>query len=185
MPCRRGDARVTKPELIHGSTGTSSIRRTILPWLVGVEQDGRSLDTSESGTWNDLCIAHTRQEAPHSSPSGHPNMYGAIPHRFAPACRLSLETPVSQALVCVRTWDDPAVINEANMLLGQNRRAVHLHISRARMQDLRMYKATFKAQAAAEYQCFGSELFQARRDRGELQIRGAGEGGVGEELPHR
>lgn len=41
VPCSRGDVRITKPELIHGSTETTAIRRTILPWYVGVQSDER------------------------------------------------------------------------------------------------------------------------------------------------
>ncbi|KAI4137511.1 MAG: hypothetical protein L6R39_007243 [Caloplaca ligustica] len=178
VPCRRGDVRVTRPELIHGSTATSAIRRTILPWFVGLQRDGKSLDNPESGNWNDLCVAHMRQERPPNTPSGHPNMYGAIPHRFPPATRLNLESPVSQALVCARAWDDPAVVQEANFLLGSDRVSARQHINQARLRALRAYKVAFKKQVEAERQCFGSDSFYERRDKVVLEARA---GGVGEE----
>lgn len=174
VPCRRGDIRITKPELLHGSTATTAIRRTILPWFVGVGEDGKSLDTAESGTWEDLCLAHTGQRAPFSSPSGHPNMYGAIPHRFTPATRLCLESAVSQALVCARPWDDPAVVREANVLLGPDRDQARLCIQRARIQALQMYKVAYERQAAAERACFGPDSFYERRDQGQLETRRGG-----------
>lgn len=172
VPCSRGDVRITKPELIHGSTETTAIRRTILPWYMGVESDGSTLDTAESGSWDQLCIAHARQTAPYSSPSGHPNMFGAIPHRFAPATRLTLDSAVSQALVCGRHWDDPAVIQEANLLLGPDRAAASCLINKVRMQGLRVFKARYQEQVAAERVCFGRASYWETKSRGELNSRG-------------
>lgn len=98
-------------------------------------------------------------------------MYGTTPHRFALALRLMLESPVSQALVCGRTWDDPAALRETDFLLGYDREAVRMHISWVRVKSLRAYKAAFKMQAAVESEYFGSESFQAKWDGGELKVR--------------
>jgi hypothetical protein len=171
VPCSRGDVRITKPELVHGSTDTTAIRRTVLPWYVGLRSDGKTLDTVESGTWDQLCLAHARQEAPFSSPSGHPNLYGAIPHRFAAATKLNLDSAVSQALVCGRRWDDPAVIHEANLLLGPDRAAARRRINSVRIQGLRMFKARYREQAEAERVCFGPASYWEMKGRGELDPR--------------
>ena len=180
VPCSRGDVRITKPELIHGSTDTTAIRRTVLPWYMGVQPDGKTLDTVESGTWDQLCIAHARQTAPFSSPSGHPNMFGTIPHRFAPATRLNLDSAVSQALVCGRHWDDPTVIQEANLLLGSDRAAARRLINRARIQGLRVFKARYREQVEAERVCFGRASFWETNSRGELVSRRGGRAAEGE-----
>ena len=39
VPCLRGQVRITKPALIHGSTASTGqrTRRTILPWYVAVQ----------------------------------------------------------------------------------------------------------------------------------------------------
>ena len=110
VPCRRGGARITRPDIIHGSTTAPSTkqpkRRTILPWFVGVRDDKDTLDNKESDTWSELALAHLRQEAPKVTPSGLPNRFGSIPYRFPATVQLVLENAVSQARVCRLTWDD-------------------------------------------------------------------------------
>jgi hypothetical protein len=68
VPCGRGDVRVTLPEIPHGSTktiaGLDTRRRTLLPWFVGVHEDGKTLDNEESENWDDLAAAHISQKAP-------------------------------------------------------------------------------------------------------------------------
>lgn len=40
VPCKRGEAPISMPYLPHGSDGPSpSTRRTMLPWLVGLQDD--------------------------------------------------------------------------------------------------------------------------------------------------
>ena len=81
VPCKRGDVRVTKREILHGSTPNkgNGPRRTVLPWYVGVQEDGETLDNVESDKWSDLARAHASQTAPRVTPSGLANRFGPIP----------------------------------------------------------------------------------------------------------
>ncbi|OJD21861.1 hypothetical protein ACJ73_06796 [Blastomyces percursus] len=55
VPCKAGDARITMPHLPHGCTGPATIERpTMLPWYVGIQEDGNSLEVPESGSWEQL-----------------------------------------------------------------------------------------------------------------------------------
>ncbi|MCJ1426662.1 hypothetical protein MMC29_004565 [Sticta canariensis] len=52
VPCLLGQVRVTKPEIVHGSTASTGlrIRRTILPWYVGVQDmEKGTLDVEDPG----------------------------------------------------------------------------------------------------------------------------------------
>lgn len=76
FPCKAGAVRVTRPEILHGSTaskGSTSARRTILPWFVGVQADYETLDIEESETWSELNCCHSTQNTPRATPSGQGN----------------------------------------------------------------------------------------------------------------
>lgn len=62
VPCRQGGVRIIRPEIPHGSTSNNGLRRRIiLPWYVGVNDDGNTLDNVESDTWADIAFAYTMQ----------------------------------------------------------------------------------------------------------------------------
>lgn len=63
VPCKREWVRVTRPEILHGSTpsGTSAPRCTIFPWYVDVREDGETLDNLECDRWSDFPIAQAAQ----------------------------------------------------------------------------------------------------------------------------
>ena len=161
VPCKRGDARVTMPEILHGSTpdkGTG-IRRTVLPWFVGVREDGETLDNEDSNSWSDLAAAHSRQTVVHLTPSGYPNKYGTIPYKFPPSTQLLLQTPVSQALVCRTSWGDPVVQAQANVLLGRDRADARMEIEQHRLEALRAFKVAFKRVRGTERMFYGDGSF--------------------------
>ena len=58
QPCLRGDVRISRPELPHGAMPAKHVRRTVLPWYVGVQADHQSLDIAGAGTWEQLSAAH-------------------------------------------------------------------------------------------------------------------------------
>ena len=162
VPCRQGEVRITKPEIIHGSTATaenSGRRRTILPWFVGVRDDRSTLDCAEAESWGDLCVAHTAQTSPKLKPSGHPNRYGGIPYKFPAGVRLCLASPVSQALTCQRSWWDPDVAAQAKILLGPDRIQAQRIVSEGRLMTLQAFKAAYRTQVMAEKASFGENSY--------------------------
>ena len=92
-------------------------------------------------------------------------MYGAVPYRFPAAGRLNLSSAVSQALVCGRPWSDTAVVAEAQLLLGPDRRAAQHHIDRSRLEALSRFKAAYQEQELAERACFGENSYYAQFDK--------------------
>ncbi|CAI7636809.1 unnamed protein product [Penicillium palitans] len=49
--CRRGEARISRPQLPHRSTGPATmVRRTVLPWFIGIKEDHKQLDTNDTGS---------------------------------------------------------------------------------------------------------------------------------------
>lgn len=121
VPCGSGDVRITSSLLPHGSTGPATkVRRTMLPWYVAVKEDLATSETEESGSFQDVALAHQNLGMPPASPSGHGHHYGTIPFRFPAAVELANLGALSDALVCRRRWNSPAVLCERDIVLGTN-----------------------------------------------------------------
>lgn len=119
VPCLRGQVRITRPEIAHGSTASIGQRicRTILPWYVGVQDmEKGTLDVEECDDWDSLCRSHMHQTAPKNTPSGHPNKYGKLVQRFPFSTQLPACSQVGQALVCRLPWDDAGVMHQTAQL---------------------------------------------------------------------
>jgi hypothetical protein len=120
QPCTALSVRISKPHLPHGADGPAeTVRRTILPWFVGIGDDHEQLDISESGTWSQLSAAHRDMVPGPSSPSGHPNHFGKVPYAFPAAVPLRGLGHISDALVGRIKWTTPAVMNEVQLLLAR------------------------------------------------------------------
>lgn len=119
VPCKAGQVRITQPHLPHGALGPAQgARRTILPWYVRVQEDNSTLEIVESGTWEELSIAHTCKSLPPATPSGYGVMYGKPPYRFPGSTTFLSRSPLSQALVGRRRWNDYGVLNQLERMVG-------------------------------------------------------------------
>ena len=61
-----------------------------------------------------------------------------------------LSCPVSGALVCRSSWDDPVVQAKANFLIGADRVKVREEVVRHRLEALRSFKRAFGGFKQAE-----------------------------------
>ena len=95
--------RITMPYLPYRADGPSTkTRRTMLPWLVGLQDDLTTLEVVEGGTWEMLSSAHRDMVSPVATPSGLANRYGAILYKFPPSVEITGLGPLLDALVCRR-----------------------------------------------------------------------------------
>jgi len=160
QPCEKGDVRITMPHLPHGAKGPSTgTRRTMLPWFVGVQDDHDNLEVTEGGTWAELADAHRDLKAPPRTPSGHANLYGAIPYRFPAAVELTAASALSDALLGRRRWDSPAVIRDRDLLLTGNGNEVGKWMHSYRLRAVENYKDAFQLMRATEMERFDSRSY--------------------------
>ncbi|KAK2795510.1 hypothetical protein FQN52_005277 [Onygenales sp. PD_12] len=166
VPCRAGDARITMPHIPHGSTGPSTIeRRTMLPWYVGIQDDGETLEVPEGGTWSQLSQAHRDMVGGPATPSGLSVLYGTIPYRFPAAVAVTGLGAISDALVGRLRWDDPMVRQEQSILFGTEGHGAEEYIRKWRKRALKRAEECFMAVAEAEMQLFGERsYFYCRRN---------------------
>lgn len=118
VPCKAGQVRVTQPHLPHGALGPAQgPRRTILPCYVRVQDDNTTLEIVEAGTWEELSIAYTSKTLPPSTPSGYGIIYGKPPFRFPASGTFLSQSPLSQALVGRRRWNDCDLLDQVNAMM--------------------------------------------------------------------
>jgi hypothetical protein len=170
VPCRRGEVRVTLPHIPHGADGpTVSTRRTMLPWFVGLQDDGEALEVIEGGTWSDLAAAHRDLVSPVATPSGLANRYGAIPYRFPAAVEVAGLGALSDALVCRRRWDSPAVLQERDIMLCGSLEVVNQYVKEWRERAVRVAVETFALVKQEEVKAFGDRSYFYHLERFETK----------------
>ena len=131
----------------------------MLLWFIGIQDDHDNLEVTEGGTWVELADAHRDLKAPPRTPSGHANLYGAIPYRFPAAVELTAASALSDALLGKRRWDSPAVIRDRNLLLTSNRNEVAKWMYSYRLKAAENYKDAFKLMRATEMERFNSRSY--------------------------
>jgi len=121
--CRPGDIRISRPEILHGSTankeGVAETSRWVVnPWFVGIQDAHETLDVPESGSWSSVSAIHRDLNATNGTPSRQINTHGYTPYRFLAGVTMRNISTLFDALVGQRRWDDPQVVMERNWLLG-------------------------------------------------------------------
>jgi hypothetical protein len=166
VPCRRGDARITVPQLPHGADGPStSTRRTMLPWLVGVQDDLTTLEVVEGGTWEMLSDSHRDMVSPQATPSGLANRYGVIPYKFPAAVEITGLGPLSDALVCRRRWDSALVLRDRDILLCGDREQASEYVRQWRKKAAAAAVEAFALVVELEKQAFGQKSYFYHSER--------------------
>jgi hypothetical protein len=167
QPCRAGQVRVTLPHIPYGAHGPAKgTRRTMLPWYCGLQGDLETLEVAESGRWLDLAAAHRDLAAARLSPSGLANRYGAIPFAFPAAVELIGLGAISDALVCRRRHNKPAVVGEKRILLLGSAEERDQYLAKWRQRAVNQVCEAFQWVKQAEVSRFGERSFFYRVERG-------------------
>jgi hypothetical protein len=167
VPCPRGAVRITLPHLPHGSHGPAEcIRRTMLPWFVGIQEDHEALDTAESGSWSELSAAHRDLGRASATPSGLAVRYGTIPYKFPAAVPLVGLGGVSDALIGRQRWDTPNVMREVRLLLGPDPAKAQEYIFKWRERAVAAVVSAFDGVVRAEKAAYRQRSYFYCKARG-------------------
>ena len=167
QPCQRGQVRVTLPHLPHGACGPATgIRRTMLPWFCGLQDDLETLEVVESGTWSELSNAHRDMVAARLSPSGLPNRYGAIPFAFPAAAMLEGLGALSDALVRRQRHDKGQVMLEKRLLLTGSKAEMDAYLEQWRKEAVNRVCEAFESVKKLEMEKFGDKSYFYRKANG-------------------
>ncbi len=161
VPCTRGSIRISRPEIVHGSTAVSTLRRrTVFPWFTGIREDHDTLDNEESESWSELSAYHRDMIACTKTPSGYSSgVYGRPESKFPAAIRLPSTSAVGDALIGARRWDDASVLKERDVLLGGDDEAAWDFVRFTRQRILSNLQEAFEQLKQLEPAQFGKNAF--------------------------
>ena len=170
--CSPGDIRISRPEILHGSgsskmNGVAKTKRIVVnPWFVGIQEDHSTLDIPESGSWELYSACHRDHKATRNTPSGQFNVHGLPPFRFPASVALRDISALSDALVGLRRWDDPLVMRERDVLLGEDEAASWAFVHRVRERAIQLYKGNVRLARELEEEAYGGNSYYRQKRKG-------------------
>jgi hypothetical protein len=160
VPCKRGAIRITRPEILHGSTSKAvQRRRTVFVWHYGIREDHETLDLEEAERWSDLVRCHQGFQTPEKSTSGEGFRYGRPLFPFPGTTKLGSTSLVGDAMVGARRWDDPRVMEERDILLGNDTKAAWELVEEIRARLKKEFLKAFPFVRIAEMRAYGARSF--------------------------
>jgi len=166
VPCKRGAIRITRPDIMHGSTSKArSRRRTLFAWFCGIRPDHQTLDLKESETWSEVSACHQSFTAPMKSTSGEGFRYGRPTIPFPAMTRMASTSAVGDALVGSRRWTDPQVTRMVETLLGPDDTAAFALLKSVRNSLSEAIKSAWPFVRDAEIKAFGNRSYFVNQGR--------------------
>jgi hypothetical protein len=160
VPCKRGAIRITRPDMLHGSTPQADRRRrTVFVWHCGIREDHETLDLEEAERWSELVQCHQGLITPKKSTSGEGFRYGCPPFTFPGVTKLVSTSKVGDAMVGARRWDDPRVLEERNILLGPDAEAAWRRVVEIRARLVEEFLKAWPFVKMAEMRAYGEHSF--------------------------
>ncbi|TGO23509.1 hypothetical protein BPAE_0130g00270 [Botrytis paeoniae] len=164
VPCLHGEARFTMPQIPHGAQPRypdMPKRRTILPWMSRVAEDHTTLPNTDlgAGTVQDVTLARVACMPPKATQSGKPIFNSHIPYRFPGCVRLGSLGALSDVLLGLRRWDAPEVVEEQEILFGEDRERAREFIEEWRENATRAAQKAFEIGKKTEMRVFGSNSY--------------------------
>jgi hypothetical protein len=164
-PCPQGGIRLSRAELIHGSTSKGlRPRRLIFPWFTGIQDDGEALDMAGAEMWTQISTYHRDMEVPRKQASGKAaSTYGVQGNTLLPKIMLPAGCAISNALVGRVKWSDMLVQRELGILFGEDDQKAVQFAQEVRSQGLKNMKHAFKLFVDLEMAAFEEVSYFTRQ----------------------
>jgi len=140
-PCPAFGLRITRPDVIHGSTsGSIKRRRSAFAWFSGVKDDHSTLDGTGTMTWGQVANCHRDHAIPLHEPSGQQLRHAQKYYNLFPATvGIDSTSALGDALIGRRKWTDPAVLRDRNIVLGNDDEKARWFIQEVRTKLVAAY----------------------------------------------
>jgi hypothetical protein len=162
--CNPGDVRITRPEVIHGSTPKASIcRRVIYNWLTSIQDDHKTLEMDGQLTWDEVAACHRDMLPPTRGVAGDAVSFSCPRSRFAGSVYMTSSSALCDALIGRRRWDDPQVLRERDIVLGDDDQAASDYMQKTYALLIKNFKLGFIEMVEQEKSEFGSDSFFQQR----------------------
>lgn len=171
-PCPAGGIRLTRAEIIHGSTTTAeNQRRVIFPWFTGVGEDHNEVDVVGAEPWSKLAEYHRKMVPPMKQASGRiAGGYGELVDCLIPKIALESPSAIGNALVGRSEWSGIRIMKELSVLFGADDGAATAFIKDCRKKIIGEYKAKFRLLEELERETFKEASFFQNWEKGEGPI---------------
>ncbi|KAI9853587.1 MAG: hypothetical protein M1824_001080 [Vezdaea acicularis] len=166
QPCNAFDVRFTRPDIIHGSTPLSNRqRRTIFPWFIVAAADTSTIsDTPNALNRLQIAACHRNLEIPIKEVTGQAPKHAIPQGRFPGAVRLPSVYALGDAITGQRPWDDPEVLQQLYILLGDDELEAWKLVTKVRNGLTDAYTATYPMMVNIEMKAFGADSYYLQRE---------------------
>jgi hypothetical protein len=162
FPCNAGDVRITRGEIIHGSTkGVFSRRRVLFPWHTAIQEDHQTLEIPGQHTWQELSMYHTIMLPPTQGVGGNTAIHSRPKTRFPPAVHMPSSSALCDALIGRRPWTDPQVLEERDIVLGTDDELALKYIRKTRVRLMENFLHSSYILEQNERRMYGENSFFA------------------------
>lgn len=160
VPCKAGELRITRPDIVHGSTKeTVNPRRALYTWFTGIREDHVKLDSERSETWLEVAGSHASLIPPLKSPSGASWSYGRCDEALQFEVALDHTSHIGDALLGRKRWDNHQVMSQVSVLFGADRQAGYALVDEARAALVAQVKEKWSVLVEAEKAAYGANSF--------------------------
>lgn len=157
--------RISRPEIIHGSTNAGHRRRRVIyTWLTGIQEDHHTLDNPDALNWDEVAACHRDLEAPSKGVGGDRPTHSVPPFRFPASSYMESSYALGDALLGRRKWTDPEVLYQRDVLLGTDDRMAWVLVEKVRSKMLTRFLHHVRELEVLERKMFGSNSFFVSRD---------------------
>src|ERR1700738_1598767 len=161
--CGPGDVRITRSEIIHGFTPSATIPcRVIYPWFTAIQEDHTTLEIPGQLSWGEVAACHRDMLAPRNGVGGDTVSFSCPVYRFAASIHMPSSSALSDALIGRRSWEDPEVLLERDIILGTDTQATYYYVRRTRKELVKNFKTSFHKMVSIEKSAFGINSFFAQ-----------------------
>jgi len=160
VPCKKGDIRITLPEIIHGTTPRADgERQVVLPWFTGIREDLEHLENEDCETWSEIAACHRDMVPCDRSPSGRSAKAYQRGPPFQAAVQLPSSSNIGDALVGRQRWDRPQVLSQLKVLFGPDRGAAMEFVRSTREKLKEGYERAWAELVALEQEMYGEKSY--------------------------
>jgi hypothetical protein len=160
QPCPRFGLRLSRAEIIHGSSERSDIRRRVIfPLHTAIDEGHQRLEKDDTHSWAEIAACHRDREPPTKGVNGGRVADSLPPYAFPATVYLPSSSALGDALVGRRKWTDPEIMRDADLVLGSDPAAARAFIDKVRAKIVANMLEVFPTLVELERKAFGSDSY--------------------------
>jgi hypothetical protein len=140
------------------------IGQVVRSWYCAIDKDHNLLGNGCALLWDELAACHRDLEAPVRGPYGQLPPFGRPAYRFPGSVVLDSTSALGEALIGRRKWNDPQVLQERDIVLGDDDSRALAFVNQVRERLVKRYLELFPVIESVERAAFGENSYFKSRD---------------------